>query len=83
MPRTRAPYPPEFKAEAVRLASSGVKSLPALAVDLGISAEALRSWLCQRMLTRTVVGPATGRCHPSPAAVVDDAAAGPGLVSVS
>ncbi len=47
MPRTHPPYPPEFRAEAVRLARSSEKSLPALAADLGISSEALRHWLRQ------------------------------------
>jgi len=45
MPRTHPPYPPEFRAEAVRLARSSAKSLPVLAADLGISSEALRHWL--------------------------------------
>ena len=45
MPRTHRPYPPEFRAEAVRLARGSDKSLPALAADLGISSEALRHWL--------------------------------------
>ncbi len=43
MPRTHRPYPPECKAEAVRLARRGARSLPAFASDLGVSAEALRS----------------------------------------
>ena len=47
MPRTHPPYPVEFKAEAVRLARSSAQSLPALAADLGVSSEALRSWLRQ------------------------------------
>ncbi len=47
MPRTHPPYPVEFKAEAVRLARSSGQSLPALAADLGVSSEALRSWLRQ------------------------------------
>ncbi len=47
MPRTHRPYPPEFGAEAVRLARSSEKSIPALAADLGVSSEALRHWLCQ------------------------------------
>ena len=47
MPRTHRPYPPEFRAEAVRLARGGEKSIPALAADLGISSEALRHWLRQ------------------------------------
>jgi transposase len=47
MPRTHRPYPPEFRAEAVRLARSSEKTIPALAADLGISSEALRHWLRQ------------------------------------
>ncbi len=45
MPRTHRPYPPEFRAEAVRLARGSEKSIPALAADLGVSSEALRHWL--------------------------------------
>jgi transposase len=45
MPRTHPPYPPEFRAEAVRLARSSEKSIPALAAGLGVSSEALRHWL--------------------------------------
>lgn len=47
MPRTPPPYPPEFRAEAVRLARGSDTSLPALAADLGVSSEALRHWLRQ------------------------------------
>ena len=47
MPRTHPPYPPEFRTEAVRLARSSTKSIPALAADLGVSSEALRHWLRQ------------------------------------
>jgi len=47
MPRTHRPYPPEFRAEAVRLARGSDKPLPALTADLGISSEALRHWLRQ------------------------------------
>src|SRR5215210_2453119 len=45
MPRTHRPYPPEFRAEAVRLARSSDKPIPALAANLGVSSEALRHWL--------------------------------------
>ncbi len=45
MPRTHPPYPPEFRAEAVRLARGSDQSLPILAADLGVSSEALRHWL--------------------------------------
>ena len=47
MARTHPPYPPEFRAEAVRLARSGEQSIPMLAADLGVSPEALRHWLRQ------------------------------------
>ena len=44
MPRTRPPYPPEFRREAVRLVSASDKSIPALADELGVSPQALRTW---------------------------------------
>ncbi len=47
MGRTHPPDPPEFRAEAGRLARSSEKSIPTLAADLGVSTEALRSWLRQ------------------------------------
>jgi len=47
MPRTHPPYPPEFRAEAVRLARGSDRSIPALAATLGMSSEALRHWLLQ------------------------------------
>ena len=47
MRRTHRPYPPEFRAEAVRLARGSEKSLPALAADLGVSSAALHHWLRQ------------------------------------
>ncbi len=47
MPRTYQPYPPEFRAEAVRLARGSDRSIPALTADLGVSSEALRHWLRQ------------------------------------
>jgi transposase len=47
VPKTHPPYPPEFRAEAVRLLRSGVKTAPELAKDLGVSDQALRNWLRQ------------------------------------
>jgi transposase len=47
MPRTHRPYPPAFRAEAVRLARGSDQSIPALAAGLGVSSEALRHWLRQ------------------------------------
>ena len=45
MPRTHRPHPPEFRAEAVRLARGSENSIPALAADLGGSSAARRHWL--------------------------------------
>ncbi len=50
MPRTRPPYPPEFKTEAVKLARSSQKPLSELARDLGVSTETLRNWLKQQQI---------------------------------
>jgi transposase len=40
-------YPPEFKAEAVRLFRSSGRSFPEVAKELGISDESLRRWVKQ------------------------------------
>jgi transposase len=47
MPRTRPPYPPEFRAEAVELMRSGAKSLAELSRDLGVADQTLRKWVRQ------------------------------------
>jgi transposase len=47
VPRTRPPYPPEFRAEAVRLVRSGGKLIGEVADDLGVSEQTLRNWLRQ------------------------------------
>src|SRR3954452_9794397 len=47
MRRTHRPYPPEFRAEAVRLVWGSGTSIPVLAADLGISSEALHHWMRQ------------------------------------
>jgi transposase len=47
MPRTRPPYPPEFRAEAVELIRSGTKTIRGLSRDLGVSDQTLRNWLRQ------------------------------------
>jgi transposase len=47
MPRHRAPYPPEFRAEAVRLIREGGRTPKELAQDLGCSDETIRNWLKQ------------------------------------
>jgi transposase len=45
MPRTKPAYPPEFKAEAVRLVSSSDRSLTRIAKDLGVADQTLRNWV--------------------------------------
>ncbi len=47
MPRTRAPYPPEFRQEAVRLVGSSGKPIVQVARELGVAGETLRSWVKQ------------------------------------
>lgn len=47
MPRTRPPYPPEFRAEAVRLTRESGKPGSQIARDLGVSYESLRHWVKQ------------------------------------
>jgi transposase len=47
MPRTRAPYPPEFRAEAVRLVREGGRKQIDVARELGMSVESLRQWIHQ------------------------------------
>jgi len=47
MPRTRPPYPLEFRQEAVRLARESGKPSAQIAQDLGISYESLRHWIKQ------------------------------------
>jgi len=47
MGRTRPPYAPEFRAEAVRLARSSGRPLREIASDLGCSLESLRHWVKQ------------------------------------
>jgi transposase len=52
VPRTRPPYPEEFRREAVRLARLGDKPQRQLAKDLGISDVTLRNWLKEEKTAR-------------------------------
>ena len=45
VPNPHPPYPPEFRAEAVRLVRESGKSLTALSKELGVSLESLRHWI--------------------------------------
>ncbi len=45
--RTRAPYPPAFRAEAVQLVQANGRSLSQVAKDLGVHHETLRGWVKQ------------------------------------
>jgi transposase len=47
MGRTRPPYPPEFRAEAVRAVRSSDRPLPQVARDLGVAPQTLASWVAQ------------------------------------
>ncbi len=48
MPRSRPPYPEQFRREAVALVrSSSDRSVPSIAKDLGISGQTLRNWVKQ------------------------------------
>jgi transposase len=44
MPKSHAPYPPEFRAEAVRLMRTSGKPLAQIARELEITSETLRIW---------------------------------------
>ena len=46
MPRTRPPYAPQFRRQAVELVRSGVP-IKEVAADLGVSEQSLRNWLRQ------------------------------------
>ena len=46
MPKTRPPYPAEFRQEAMRVLRSGVP-LARLAGELGVSQQTLRNWRSQ------------------------------------
>jgi transposase len=47
MPRSKPPYPPEFRVEAIRLARTSGKPRAQLARELGVTGETLRLWLKQ------------------------------------
>jgi transposase len=50
MPKHKPPYPPEFRAEAIRLARTSGKPHAEIARELGMTDETLRLWLKQAAL---------------------------------
>lgn len=50
MPKGRAWYTPEFKAEAVRLATSEDRTITQTAKDLGVTIETIRKWIREAKL---------------------------------
>jgi len=52
MARTRPPYPPEFRREAIRLLRAGDRSPKQLAQELGCTEQTLRNWLRQEEADR-------------------------------
>lgn len=51
MPKTRPPYPPEFRREAVQLVRAG-RSVKDVAESLGCSEQSLHNWVKQHQLDR-------------------------------
>ena len=51
MPRTRPPYPPEFRRQAIELLRSGTP-LKRVASELGVSEQTLRNWRRQDQVDR-------------------------------
>lgn len=47
MPRTKPPYPKEFRARAVDLVRTSGKTLEAVARDLGVSHQTVSNWVRQ------------------------------------
>lgn len=47
MPKSHAPYPPEFRAEAIRLLRTSGRSAAQIARELDITTETLRIWRTQ------------------------------------
>jgi transposase len=45
MPRTRPPYPEEFRREAVELVRSSGRPVKEIAKDLGVSDQSLSNWV--------------------------------------
>ena len=51
MPKSRPPYPPEFRREAVQMVRSG-RTVQEVSTALGMTAQSLRTWIKQEGLDR-------------------------------
>jgi transposase len=51
MPRSRPPYPPEFRREAVQMVRSG-RSIKDVSESLGVTPQSLRNWVRQEQVDR-------------------------------
>ena len=51
MPKSKPPYPEQFRREAVELVRPG-RSIPDVAESLGMSAQSLRNWVRREQLDR-------------------------------
>jgi transposase len=47
MPKSRAPYPPDFRTEAIRLVRNSGKPMAQIARELDVTSETLRIWVKQ------------------------------------
>ena len=47
MPKTRPPYPTEFRARAVEMIRTSGKTIDEISRDLGVSDQTLRNWVRQ------------------------------------
>jgi transposase len=47
MPKSHAPYPPEFRTEAIRLIRISGKSMAPIGRELQVTTETLRQWVKQ------------------------------------
>jgi transposase len=47
MPRSRPPYPEQFRREAVELVRTSGRPIPEIAKDLGVTDQSLRNWVRQ------------------------------------
>jgi transposase len=50
MPKSKPPYPAEFRSEAIRLARTSGKPYAQIARELGVTGETVRLWLKQEDL---------------------------------